>query len=213
MEFFSNWENKDIVNTLIAWSALLVSLATFAWQWWCKHPRYYLETDSSSPNFIFKYDQNPKCLTPMYLQQLNLTDDGLPAKSRAIIYIQLFNSSGTPISITHAELIVKDKSIILKSNHRVIGTKYFIAMRQKDNKFGPYTIDMCKEQLKLPIILPPYGVQYGYILFPTNLTDDFNATLKLFSPVKNKKIKVKVSTFENYIKENPDFTSKERYLK
>ena len=212
MSFFYNWESKDIVNTLIAWSALLVSLATFAWQWWCKHPRYHLETDSSSPNFIFKYQQTPECLSPAHIQQLNLTDDGLPLTNRVIVYVQLFNSSETPISITKAELKVKDKNIILKSNHRVIGTKYFIAMRKIGNNYGPYTIDMCKEQLKLPIILPPYGVQYGYILFPTNLTDDFNGILELFSPVKNKKLKVKVHTFEKYIRENPKFISKSKQL-
>lgn len=72
---------------------------------------------------------------------------------------------------------------------------------------------MTKEQLKLPVILPPYGVEYGYILFYTNLTDDFTGTLKLFSPVKNKTIKVKIYTFENYLKENPNFTSKESRLK
>lgn len=25
MDFFANWETKDIVNTLIAWSALMVT--------------------------------------------------------------------------------------------------------------------------------------------------------------------------------------------
>lgn len=213
MDFFANWETKDIVNTLIAWSALLVSLLTLAWQWWCKHPRYEIGTDPTSPNLIFKYQLTPENLNSETIKKLNLLADGLPSKSRALVYVQLFNYSEIPITITKAELEVDDKSAVLKSNHRVIGTNYFISMLKRGNKYGPYTIDMTKEQLKLPVILPPYGVEYGYILFYTNLTDDFTGTLKLFSPVKNKTIKVKIYTFENYLKENPNFTSKESRLK
>lgn len=213
MEFFTNWENKDIINTLIAWSALLVSLLTFGWQWWCKHPRYCIGTDPSSPNLIFKYELNPENIKPETLQQLNLTDDGIPAKYRAIVYVHIFNYSEVPITITKAKLEVKEKSLVLNTNHRVIGTNYFVGMLKRGNKYGPYTINMNNEQLKLPIILPPYGVQYGYLIFPINLTEGFTGTLTLFSPVKNKKLKVKVLTFENFIKTNPDFTTKTMRLK
>lgn len=215
MDIFSNWEVKDIVNTMISWSAFLVSLCTLAWQWRCKHPRYEIRTDSDSPNLVFKYQLKPENLPIEYINKLGLHDDGIPTRSRAIVYIQVLNHSETPITITNAELkvISKDNTITLKSNHRVIGTNYFIGMIKNNNKYGPYTIDMAKEQLNLPIILPPYGVKYGYLIFPTNLENDFIGTLTLFSPIKNQTLEVTVTAYDTFIKNNPNYIVKTKQLK
>lgn len=71
------------------------------------------------------------------------------------------------------------------------------------NKLTPMTIDLTIEQLILPAILPPYGIKYGYILFPMLEAKDFNGKLTVFSPVGNQTISIEVVTFETYRKKSP----------
>ena len=56
MNFFGNWETKDLVSAMLSCLAVLVSFTTLIWQWWCKYPLYKISTNSASPNFVFEYN-------------------------------------------------------------------------------------------------------------------------------------------------------------
>lgn len=64
----------------------------------------------------------------------------------------------------------------------------------------PFTLNMTKEQLHLPIVLPPYSVKLGYILFPVTKAAPFSGILKLYSPIGTKKFKVQYNTLEQVLK-------------
>lgn len=191
-------DNYSTLNALAAWLSLFISICGLGWQYWCKYPRYKITVDENSLNFSFLYQLYPRCLTPEIIKHLNLTDDGILSPARTIIYVQLSNYSETPITITKAEIFDNKGKRIAKTNHRCIGGNYFVGMLQYNNKLNPYTIDLNQEQLMLPIIIPPYGVKYGYLLFPSLEAKNFTGTLKLFSPIGTETIPINVITFETY---------------
>lgn len=120
MDFFANWENKDLVSAMLSCLAVLVSFTTLIWQWRCKHPRYKISTHSASPNFIFEYNQRPAYLSKADFAMLNLQLDDLPTSARCVVFLQLANLSETAITITEAKPFIG--TVIL---HSPIGTKKF----------------------------------------------------------------------------------------
>lgn len=104
MEFFANWENKDLISTILSCFAVLISFTTFIWQWWCKYPLYKVSKNSASPNFVFEYNQLPPYLSKSEISIMNLQSDEIPTSARCVVFIQLANLSETAITITEATL-------------------------------------------------------------------------------------------------------------
>ena len=204
MEFFSNWENKDLVSAMLSCLAVLVSFTTLIWQWRCKHPRYKISTHSASPNFIFEYNQRSAYLSKADIAMLNLQLDDLPTSARCVVFLQLANLSETAITITEATLIDDTTKKKFVSNYRIKGVNYLIGKVGNE----PFTLDMEKEQLHLPIVLPPYGVKFGYILFIITEAKPFIGTVILHSPIGTKKFKVQCDTIENVLKTKKSYLPK-----
>lgn len=204
MDFFANLENKDLISAMLSCLAVLISFITLLWQWWCKHPRYKISTNAASPNFVFEYNQRPSCLSEAAISIMNLQLDEIPASARCVVFMQLANLSETAITITEATLIDNNTNKKFVSNYRLKGVNYFIGM--VDNE--PFTLDMEKEQLHLPIVLPPYGVKFGYVLFPITKAASFSGIVKLHSQIGTKKFKVHCATLEEVLKTKKSYLPK-----
>lgn len=208
MEFFANWENKDLINAMLSCLAVVISFTTLIWQWWCKYPRYKISTNAASPNFVFEYNQHPQCLSETEISIMNLQLDEIPTSARCVVFMQLANLSETAITITDVTLIDNSTNKKFVSNYRLKGVNYFIGMVENE----PFTLDMTKEQLHLPIVLPPYGVKFGYILFPITKATSFSGTVKLHSQIGTKKFKVQCDTLEQIIKTKKSYLPKIKHF-
>lgn len=204
---FESFLNNNLINTLASWSAVIISLGSLLWQWWRKRPRLKFFTDSSSPNVIFEYQPTPAVLTQEAIDYLQLSDDGIPAPARCLIFVQLENHSETSITISKATFYDHVSKQRFTTNHRVRGVKYFLGL-VKDN---PFTLDQ-SEQLPLPVIIPPYGVKYGYLIFPINAVHKTHGTLTLHSTCGDKHFPVYVDTFEDsYLKKRTFMVKTKKY--
>ena len=208
MEFFANWENKDLINAMLSCLAVVISFATLIWQWWCKYPRYKISTNAASPNFVFEYNQHPSCLSEAAISVMNLQLDEIPTSARCVIFMQLANLSETAITITEATLIDNNTNKKFVSNYRINGVNYFIGMVEN----APFTLDMTNEQLHLPIVLPPYGVKFGYVLFPITKAAPFSGVVKLHSPIGIQKFNVQCDTFEHILKTKKSYLPKIKHF-
>ena len=208
MEIFATWESKDLVSAMFSCLALLLSFTTFIWQWWCKHPRYKISTNSASPNIVFEYNQHPAHLSEVDISKMNLQLDEIPTSARCIVFLQLTNQSETVITITEAMLIDDNTKKKFVSNYRLKGVNYFIGMTQN----GPFTLDMEKEQLHLPIVLPPYGIKFGYVLFPITQATPFSGIVELHSSIGIKKVKVQCNTIDSILKSNKSYLPKIKHF-
>ena len=208
MEFFANWENKDLINAMLSCLAVVISFTTLIWQWWCKYPRYKISTNAASPNFVFEYNQHPQCLSETEISIMNLQLDEIPTSARCVVFMQLANLSETAITITDVTLIDNSTNKKFVSNYRLKGVNYFIGMTQN----GPFTLDMEKEQLHLPIVLPPYGIKFGYVLFPITQATPFSGIVELHSSIGIKKVKVQCNTIDSILKSNKSYLPKIKHF-
>ena len=186
------------ITALAAWSAVFISLGNFVWQWWRKYPKLKITFDDALPPLVFPYDQRLVLSNESETIEKELEDDGYGLSARCIIYVQLENHSETPITVTAATFVDDTTKKIFHSNFRITGVNYAVTPR-----LAPYTVDLTKLQLKLPVLVPPYEMKYGYLLFPVNFTNETTGTLTLHSSVGAKRFKIKIITAKNYYIDNP----------
>lgn len=148
--------------------------------------------------------QRPAYLSKTEIATMNLQLDDLPTSARCVVFLQLVNLSETAITITEATLIEDNSNKKFVSNYRIKGVNYLIGIVENE----PFTLDMEKEQLHLPIVLPPFGVKFGYILFTITKAQPFSGTVKLHSPTGTKEIKVQCDTLENILKTKKSYLPK-----
>ena len=191
------------ITALAAWSAVFISLGNFVWQWWRKYPKLKVTFDDALPPIVFPYDQKLVLSNKFETREEDLEDDGYGLSARCIIYVQLENHSETPITVTAATFVDDATKKIFRSNFRITGVKYSVTPR-----LAPYTVDLTKLQLKLPVLVPPYEMKYGYLLFPVIFTDETTGTLTLHSSAGDKQFKINIMTAKNYYIDNPKYLIK-----
>ena len=191
------------ITAMAAWSAVFISLGSFVWQWWRKYPKLKVTFDDAMPPIVFPYDQKLVLSNELETREEDLEDDGYGLSARCIIYVQLENHSETPITVTAATFVDDATKKIFRSNFRITGVKYSVTPR-----LAPYTVDLTKLQLKLPVLVPPYEMKYGYLLFPVIFTDETTGTLTLHSSAGDKQFKIKIITAKNCFIDSPKHFSK-----
>mgnify|MGYP000407233569 CR=1 FL=1 len=195
---------KDHFSLLFSFSALAVSFFHVMWQIYLKSPRLKIFQDSTYPNYIFKYQNTTQSTSTKVLNYLSLKDDNLPSNSRILIYLRLENHSERAISISHAIFKESNTNKTTRTDSKISGVKYLLSYINGN----PFTIDLRTQQLSLPLLIPPYEIKHGYLIFPFHKVTDISGKLMLYTTCGTKTIKVNVYTTETSFKLNPNLLYK-----
>lgn len=197
LNFISTY--KDHFSLLFSLSALVISFCHIVWQIYLKYPRLKIFTDSTYPNYIFKYLNNAKYTDANLLELLSLKDDKMPSNSRILIYLRLENHSERAISISHAIFTESNTNKTTRTDSKISGVNYLLSYVDGN----PFTLDLHTQQLSLPLLIPPYEIRHGYLIFPFGKVADISGKLTLYTTCGTKSIKVDLYTPESSFKTTP----------
>lgn len=195
---------KDHFSLLFAFLALVISFSHAVWQIYLKYPRLKIFQDHTYPNYIFKYLNNPKYTNSNLLDILSSEDDKIPAEARIVIYLRLENHSERAISISHAIFEENKTSKKVRSDNKILGVNYLLS----NVKGIPFTLDLRTQQLPLPLLIPPYEIRHGYIIFPFHKASDISGKISLYTTCGIKTIKINAYTPETSFKAYPNLLYK-----
>lgn len=112
--------------------------------------------------------------------------DGYTEPKRGTIQLSIVNLSNVPVSITGFRLILSPNKQYESGPNIIANNDYELIGPDPHDSATTYklTIQVGKQQLLPPLLIPPRAVKLGYVFFLIDEEQEFDATLIVVTPQK-----------------------------